>query len=292
VACDGIDPAEPPISDVGDIVTPTPRRRVSRDELRALFIEAGRAIVGEEGLGTGAEMLTLKRARERVESQAGIRVTNASIIGRIWKSQAEFATDVMVSIAATYSSTEIEDTLMAVAPIITGVDASSEESRRSALRELCRVGSAVQIESLRRSQEFSRWIAVWALTEIGPSSDNRRRIESALEESYEAVTEHLDEIYQLVLDLLGYRLRNGLTVRQFTITAEALTEGLLLRERVNAEHFDGITRPTGTGGENQEWTLLGVAVDALSEAFFELDPGWEPSTGTRIESSVLTEHTL
>jgi hypothetical protein len=269
-----------------------PRRRsISREELRALFIEAGRAIVRDEGLGTGGEMLTLKRARERVEAEAGIHVTNASIIGRVWKSQAEFATDVLVSIAAGYSSTEIEDTLMAVAPILTEVDATSDESRRSALRELCRVGSAVQMDALRRSREFSRWIAVWALTEIGPASENRRRIESALEESYASVTEHLDEIYQLVLDLLGFRLRHDLSVRQFTIAAEALTEGLLLRERVNAGHFDGIMRPSGADGEQEEWTLLGLAVDGLAEAFFELDPDWVPSTNSSVGSGVLADHT-
>ena len=273
-------------------MTTTRRRKLTRDELRVLFVEAGRAIVREDGLGTGGEMLTLKRARERVETEVGIHVTNASIIGRVWKSQADFATDVLVSIAGSYSSTEIEKTLMAVAPILTGVDTSSEDSRRSALRELCRVGSAVQMETLRRSQDFSRWIAVWALTVIGPASENRLRIQSALEQSYQSVTEHLDEIYQLILDLLGYRLRYGLTVRQFTIAAEALTEGLLLRERMNAEHFDGIVRPSGADQENQEWTLLGLAVDALSEAFFELDADWAPSTtDAAVASTALTDHT-
>jgi hypothetical protein len=260
-------------------VTAKRRPRLGRDELRALFLQAGRAIVRDEGLGTGGEMLTLKRARERVEAEAGIHVTNASILGRVWDSQVEYATDVLVAIAADYSSTEIEDTLAAVAPLLADVDGSSEESRRSALRELCRVGSATQIDALRRSQEFSRWVAVWALTAVGTESEHRSRIESALRHSYLSVAEHLDGIYQLVLDLLGFRLRPGLTMRQFTISAEALTEGILLRERVNAEHSDGIVRRTGAGGADQEWTLLGVTVDALADAFFELDPEWVPSIG-------------
>ncbi len=219
-------------------------------------------------------MLTLKRAHEWVEAEAGIHVTNASILGRVWDNQVEYTTEVLVTIAADYSSTEIEDTLKAVAPILADVDGSSEESRRSALRELCRVGSATQIEALRRSQEFSQWIAVWALTTLGTETEGRSRIESALRQSYLSVTEHLDGIYQMVLDLLGYRLRRGLSMRQFTISAEALTEGILLRERVNAEHFDGIKRRTGADDAEQEWTLLGVTVDALAEAFFELDPDW------------------
>ena len=190
------------------------RPRVGRDELRALFLQAGRAIVQEEGLGSGGEMLTLKRAREWVETNAGIHVTNASILGRVWDNQVDYATEVLVTIAAEYSSSEIEETLRAVAPILAGVDGSSEESRRSGLRELCRVGSATQMDALRRSQEFSRWIAVWALTTLGGESESRSRIESALQQSYLAVTEHLDSIYHLILDLLGYRLRSGLTMRQ------------------------------------------------------------------------------
>ena len=58
-----------------------------------------------------------------------------------------------------------------------------------------------------------------------------------------------------------------------------MTEGLLLREQVNAEHFDGIKRQTSISGEEQEWTLLGVTVDALTEVFFELDPDWVPPIG-------------
>lgn len=257
-------------------MTKSRRPKLGRDELRELFLQAGRAIVREEGLGTGGERLTLKRAREWVEADAGIHVTNASILGRVWDNQFEYATDVLVSIAADYSSTEIEDTLNAVAPILADVDIASEESRRSALRELCRVGSATQIEALRRSQEFSRWVAVWALTTLGAESESRSRIESALRESYASVTGHLDGIYQAILDLLGYRLRRGLSMRQFTISAEALTEGILLRERVNGDHLDGIKRQTGADDAEQEWTLLGVTVDALTQAFFEIDPAWGP----------------
>jgi hypothetical protein len=112
---------------------------------------------------------------------------------------------------------------------------------------------------------------------VGAASEDRRRIEAALQQSYLLATEHLDGIYQFVLGLVGYRVRPGLTIRQFTISAEALTEGILLRERVNAHHFEGILRPTGADGQEQEWTLLGVAVDALAEVFFELDPDWTTS---------------
>ena len=70
----------------------TPRR--SRKELRRLLVEAGTELLLEEGLGTGAEHLTFKRVFERLESTTGVRVTNASVIGRIWDSQDDFQTGI------------------------------------------------------------------------------------------------------------------------------------------------------------------------------------------------------
>jgi hypothetical protein len=67
-----------------------------------------------------------------------------------------------------------------------------------------------------------------------------------------------------------------LTVRQFTIAVAALAEGCVLRDRVDSKHMSGIMRPTGPSGQMQEWTLFGLALEALSGAFFELDPEWSP----------------
>ena len=84
---------------------------VRREDTRQMFIEAGRAILREEGLGSGGEMLTLKRVRDRVEVDFGVRFTNASIIGRIWDNQSEYQTDVLATIAADDSNTEVEESL-------------------------------------------------------------------------------------------------------------------------------------------------------------------------------------
>jgi hypothetical protein len=56
----------------------------------------------------------------------------------------------------------------------------------------------------------------------------------------------------------------------------ALTEGCVLRNRVDSMQMSGIMRPTGPGGELQEWTLFGLALEALAEKFFEPDPTWVP----------------
>jgi hypothetical protein len=38
----------------------------------------------------------------------------------------------------------------------------------------------------------------------------------------------------------------------------------------------GIPRPTGPDGEIQEWTLLGLGLDALVDRYVEPVPGWVP----------------
>ena len=252
----------------------TERPRLSRNELRDLFIEAGRGILREEGIGAGGDSLTFKRARERVEAETGIRVTNASLIGRIWIDQFDYQTDVLAAAAADDSASEIADTLEDLAPVLMNMNPSSEESRRSTMREVCRISTASNTRALRQSTDWLIWIGIWAITAVGGSPDRRSRIDAALEQSYQAVTERMEGIYQAGMDFIGYRVRPGLTVRQFTIAVAALAEGCVLRDRVDSKHMNGIIRPTGPDGEEQEWSLFGLALDALSSAFFELDPDW------------------
>ena len=251
----------------------TRRPKVSRDDTRKMFIEAGRAILREEGLGTG-EVLTLKRVCERVDSDFGIRFTNASIIGRIWKNQFEYQTEVLATIAADDSNVEVQASLDLVVPLIVSLDTTSEKSRRWSLQELCRVASAVHMDTLRQSTDWSLWIGMWAITAVGSAPERRRRVDEALQASYSDVTEQMEGIYTALLGVLGYRLLPGVTTRQFTIAAAALAEGCVLRDRVDSAQMNGICRPTGRDGEDQEWTLLGIAFDALTKQFYELDPDW------------------
>jgi len=50
---------------------------------------------------------------------------------------------------------------------------------------------------------------------------------------------------------------------------------------VDGAQMNHIVRPTGRDGEDQEWTLFGIALVALVEQFVELDPEWE-DTGAEL----------
>jgi len=256
---------------------PGRRPRLGRDQLRNIFIETGWAILREEGLGAGAEALTFKRVRERVEADTGLRITNASLIGRVWENQYAYQTDVLAAVAAHHGTREAEDTLESVAPILAMMDGNSEESRRFTIREVCRVSTAANTAALRHSTDLMLWFGIWALSAVGSAPERRLRIEAALEHSYKTVTEHMEGIYQAGLAFVGYRIRPGLTLRQFTVAAAAMADGCILRDRVDSAHMNGLMRPTGPNGELQEWTLFGLTLDALVGQFFELDPDWRPA---------------
>jgi hypothetical protein len=261
------------------MTAPVRRTKQTREELRQLLLDSGRAILQEEGLGNGAESLTFKRVFDRVERDSGVRLTNASVIRRVWVNQADFQADVLATIAADDSRSEIEYTATAVASFLPEVDLSSAESRWRSVSELCRVAGAANVEALEQSPNWTTWIGVWALATAGDPYVYRERIEAALVAGYEHFTEQFVELYAGVASHLGFRLREGLTLRQFAIAAESLAEGCALRKRVDRSDMSGIVRANGPDGADREWTLFAVGLEALALQFFELDPGWSGPTG-------------
>ena len=185
------------------------RPQLRREETRALFIEAGRAILKENGLGAGGDVLTLKRARDRVEADFGVRFVNASLIGRIWKDQFDYQTEVLATIAADDSGSEIDASLDQVTSMLANLDVRSDVSRRWSLQEMCRVVSAVHLDTLRGSTDWALWIGILATTAVGSVPERQQRIDAALRKSYEDVTSQMEAIYSSLLEFIGFRVRTG-----------------------------------------------------------------------------------
>lgn len=247
------------------------RPRRSREELRALLLDTALTILREQGLGLGAGNVTFKRVFERVERETGVRLTNASVIGRIWKNQADYQADVLSLVAADTDDPErhaftAEATSVEIGMLRAGAPLGSE----AAMREFCRVGAQANMSLLRNSRAWSVWLGVWALGTIGHMTDEKRRIKEALLDGYKRLTDGDEEEMARIGNGLGLRLRRGLTLRQFTVAASALAEGCALRNRVDSE-MSGILLPTGPGGALREWTVFGIGVDALVHEFFEAD---------------------
>jgi len=262
------------VTDV-DTTAPTTGRRRTRAELRELLIDAGIQVLREDGLGTGAEHVTFKRVFDRVAATSGVRVTNASVIGRIWENRSEFQSAVLDSVAAEEVTDQERAVMRATNAFVASVDRSTLEGRRAALREFLRLAAEANLATGTASRSWAAVVGVWALVSGSRGSVAADGIYEAMERSYAAIDERSNEATRMMMAFLGLRLRAPLDVGQFTTSCMALVEGCALRDRVDAG-IRGIERPTGPGGAMQSWTLLGIGMEALTDQFFEFDPDWSP----------------
>jgi hypothetical protein len=275
-------PVGPAVCDDGGVAeAPEARRsRRSREELRALLVTAGRSLLEEEGLAVGAGDLTFKRVFGHVEATTGVRLTNASVIRRVWENQEDFQADVLVAIASTAdSSGELDRTAAVMAPLLDGFDLSSPETRMGALCELARVGGEVGMRARVETRDWSLWMGVWVLALTTGLPGPRARVREALAQGLATTTDVWEQLFAGIAAHLGIRVRVPLTLRQFTVAVSALVEGSALRQGGDPE-LQLVERPTGSGGAPQEWTLFGVCMEALALRFFEVDPDWAaPAAG-------------
>ena len=235
---------------------------------------AGRSILDEDGRSVGAGDLTFKRGFDHLEASTGVRLTNASVIGRVWTNQEEFRTDVLVTIASTAdASGELDRTVQALAPLLDSLDLSTPDQRMHSLSELARVGGEVGIRARLETRDWSLWVGVWVLALTTELRGRRRLIRDALTDGLEAVTDVWEQLFAGICAHLGIRLRAPLTLRQFTTAVSAMVEGSALRQGGDPE-LAVIERPSGPDGSLQEWTLFGVSMEALALRFFEIDPDW------------------
>ncbi len=259
-----------------DEVVSAPRRsQLTRGKMRATLLEAGHEILLEEGLDTDSSNLTFKRVFDRVEKQTGVRITNASVIRRVWENQADFQADVLVAIANDEQRPELERTMHALVDLFQRQDLSTPEARDFAIGEVCRVGGEASNTAIADSSSFSLWISVMAMATATARPEERRRIQDALLTAYGAVDKFWGEAFAGLAAILGLRIRHPLTIAHFVMAVTALNEGFSLRQRLSG-HIEWVTRPTGPNGEDQEWTVFAAGLEALSRQFFEPDPDFRP----------------
>jgi hypothetical protein len=100
-------------------------------------------------------------------------------------------------------------------------------------------------------------------------------VKSALHGGYTTITEFWEESTGAFMAHLGLRFRAPWTMRQYTIVTTALSEGYALRQQIEGT-LDPFMLPTGPGGELQEWTVFGLAMEALVVQCVEPDPDFVP----------------
>jgi hypothetical protein len=239
-----------------------------------MLLREGREILTDEGLESGSSNLTFKKVFDRVEAKTGDRITNASVIRRVWENQADFQTDVLVSIAQDEARPEAGGALDAIGSILGELDLTTPESRAIAVREVCRVGGTASSAAIAQSVNWSLWISVVALSATAASPEQRERIKAGLAKGYESVAEFWTGNFEAFMAELGLRLRPYCTLDHFVLAVVAFSEGCSLRQRVS-DNIDVLIRPTGPNGEDQEWSLFAFGLEALVHQFLEPDPDFQ-----------------
>lgn len=246
-----------------------PTRR-SREEMRTRLLEEGRELLLTEGLEAGSSNLTFKRVFDRVEAKTGIRITNGSVIGRIWQNQADFQADVLVTIARD-EARRAQGSGQRVISMLGALDMTTPESRARALREICRVEGNASSTAIDQATNWPLWINVVAMATTTARPDIQARIKAALADGYLSVTKFWSENFIALIGVLGLRVRHPWSMDQFSMAAIAYAEGCALRQLASG-HVEIMIRPTGPNEEDQEWSLFAVGLEALVDQFLEPDP--------------------
>jgi hypothetical protein len=110
-----------------------------------------------------------------------------------------------------------------------------------------------------------------ALATTSSPSDRRNRVRCALQDGYTTITEFWEQSTGTFMGHLGLRFRAPWTMRQYTIATTALSEGYALRQHIDGR-MEPFMLPTGPDAEPQEWTVFGLAMEALIVQCFEPDP--------------------
>ena len=247
-----------------DLDAPAAGTRRKRHELESLILEMGRQLIAEQGLGTGAEHLSFKAVFDQLEVRQSVRVTNASVIGRIWDSQEDFQRAVLRSVAAG-DALDLSPTVDCVMAVIAAADLSSVEGRRRALMDACRLGSAATSESMRSSTGWSTWLALWSLHAAEGSDKSDPEIATLLRSTAARTAEQVAELASSAFDALGFDFAPGLDLTVVTAAIGSFTHGAFL----NADSYDaparGLPMPTGPNGDVEDWTLMGIGIHSIVE---------------------------
>ena len=251
----------------------TSGRRRSREELREIVLDAGRELLLSEGLGTGAEHLSFKRVLAHVAATRGIRVTNASVIGRIWDNQEEFQLDVIDSVADAQGDEDVSLTSEALAEVLGRVDTSTPERRRASLGELVRVACARYMEAASTSAATTQMALVTYVAASQTASTDHRILES-IRRTNDRLTAGYEELYELGLRACGWRIRPRYSMHEVASLIAAVAEGILLHRLVDPDAVRPVVQVSPLDGSEVEWSPHAVTMNCLVDFYAEPDPDW------------------
>lgn len=137
-------------------------------------------------------------------------------------------------------------------------------------RALIRASSAASYHNVAGLRERAILIAAYGATSsLDPGTEAWQH--EALVAGEHGLSSQFGQLYAESLAMFGLRLRPGVTIEHFAIALASLLEGLVMRARFR-DDLDGIVLPTGPDGDDEQWTLFGIASEGIVQAFCEPVP--------------------
>lgn len=243
---------------------------MTSSELRRLLLEAGLRVLYRHGLRATANHVPISEAIDELDRTRGLSPAMGSIFGqgRPWRSVKDFQVDLLLTALADESLEGPNDqSLQLVADIEDQRDRPPAE-RIASLVELCRFAGFLNgyVPEQGKDRNWTIWLAIWTMS----MSDTERgeELRAPLLRAQRTSQQAFLDLYSIVLDRLGLRIRPPYTLEQFSMVAASLTDGVGLRAGIDTGVITPVESPRAAG----EWNLMGVGLMALALEFVEPNP--------------------
>ncbi len=260
-------------------MTEQPASRRTRSELRGLVMDAAIDLIRREGLGAVSTTLTYQRVFEHLKETRGIRVTRASVHERIWNSQEEFRTAVLIEARPWATAAEVT-----VEPALEAFAATEGLEPLARMREMTRIAASVNQLTADEDPLYYSWVGMTMTMAKDPAvnADDRATLERAVAESYAEITASVMDVLGVLGSAIGVRPRADIFPsaehgwRLLVRLGTALSEGSTVRTRFDPEEMPDEYLKTGPDGEVQKWSAFAAGYWALLQTFLEVDPEVHP----------------
>ncbi len=249
-----------------------------REILRRLVVRAGLDVLERDGLGLRPDAITYAKVFAHLEATRGLRVSRASVHGRIWASQDDFQHEVLAAAAVQTSPyhhvDEIHD---GVQLVLDAVDRLGLHGRER-LKAFCRIAGRALIEIYLASEEFRRFQMLKAAAR-SEGTEVTAGLRAAIHARSDGDrTERLSP-FGAVFQALGLRVKPELGLTSDDAVDAVIRLVQVLITGTHLDHYAGFTAaasPAQTGlsveDETWPWTNFGLGFLAFVDLFFELDP--------------------
>lgn len=247
--------------------------RRTRQELKALMIEAGQELFADIEPTMGFENLTYKRVFEHLLASRGDKVTIGSVHERIWPRLRDYQLDVLAAVLRSVPEQAFDVSSSGVLEWFETADLVSPAGRRYAAQNVTRLfgnlawgdGRPLHAhEATAYDARFRTWI-------LGDDHPEASQIRDLVTESRAASHRLYLDSMRLLMAAIDLRERShvrGLGTDLVAIIGNGVTVGLLTDTlpQARAPHL----LPTGRGGEDEVWHVAAIAMWAGVQSLLEL----------------------